>query len=122
MTQSLEVDVRERLVRYLADEATLADFRTWFIGEAWNIDKRATEATAQLVHQIELLLSEHEHGDWTERELRRELAPLVTEYSMVIGEPQILAGASSGTITWDVTAGGDAGLPGFADIQLVKAS
>lgn len=121
MTQSLEVDVRERLARYLANETALAEFRGWFIAEAWNIDKRSTAATARLVHQIELLLAEHEHGDWTEPELRRELAPLVTEYSLVIGEPQVSAQASSGSISWNLTVG-DAVLPGFADIQLVKAS
>lgn len=121
MTQSFELDVRERLVHYLAGEAALAEFRAWFIEEAWNIDKRATAATARLVHQIELLLAEHEHGDWTEAELRRELAPLVTEYSLVIGDPQVSAQTSSGSISWDLTVG-DAVRPGFADIQLVKAS
>ena len=72
----LELALRQRIARYLAGELSLADLYAWFTGEAWNIDARSDHDTAQLYHAVDLLLSEHSRGDWTEDELKEHLYPL----------------------------------------------
>ncbi len=69
--------IREHVSRYLAGEIDLRAFRDWFVPFAWNIERRASTETAEVVHQIDLVLSEFEHGDWSEAEVRDHLAPLV---------------------------------------------
>jgi hypothetical protein len=81
----LDVELRTQLVRYLSHAISLRAFCEWFTPAAWNIDQRADRATADSFHEVELLLSEHAHGDWEEDELRERLAPLVTTYTVRYG-------------------------------------
>jgi hypothetical protein len=75
--RALVTQIRDRLARYLSAEITLHDFRQWLTAQAWNIDHRADAETADLVHEIELVLAEYDHGDWTKDEVISQLAPLV---------------------------------------------
>lgn len=74
---ALDEEIREQLSRFLAGDIDLRAFRDWFVPFAWNIEKRANAGTAEVVHQIDLVLSEFEHGDWSEAEMRDHLVPLV---------------------------------------------
>lgn len=86
---SLDLEVRSRLADSLGGKTTLEAFRQWFVLQAWNIEKRADSVTAGLVREIELLLAEYGHGDWTEAELVEKLRPFVTEYTFRVGEPTV---------------------------------
>src|SRR5437870_1018722 len=79
--EAVELEIREQLARYLSGKIALQAFRDWFLPEAWNIDQRAGAASAGLAHEVELLLSEFEHGDWTEDELKRRFRSLL-EYQV----------------------------------------
>ena len=78
--QIVDLELRERLVRYLRDEITLKDFYEWFTPCAWNVANRVERPTAELFHEIDLLLSEYSHGDWDEAEFKAHLAPFITTY------------------------------------------
>jgi hypothetical protein len=73
----LDVEIRERVWRYVAGDTTLEAFREWFSAIAWDIDRRADTRTCDTVHEIDLFLAEFDHGDWSEAELKERIAPLV---------------------------------------------
>lgn len=79
----LGLEIREQLIRYIDGDISLHVFREWFSQQAWNIDQRADIPTARMVHEIDLVLAEFDHGDWTEEEIKRHFMPLVTENTSV---------------------------------------
>jgi hypothetical protein len=79
----LDLEIREQLARYIAGDISLGAFREWFSPRAWNIDQRADASTARVVHEIDLMLAEFDHGDWTEEEVKRLLNPLVIENTSI---------------------------------------
>lgn len=91
----LELALRQRIARYLAAELSLTDFYAWFTGEAWNIDTRSDHDTAQLYHAVDLLLSEHSQGDWTEGELKDHLYPLASYAKIETSVPVFYTSASN---------------------------
>ena len=74
MRSDFALTIQNELVRYLAGETTLDQFRQWFDSETWEIAESSPQAS--LVSQIELLLAEYSSGDRTEGELRAELNKL----------------------------------------------
>lgn len=80
--QPFDLGIREKLAKYLAEEISLSAFQEWFVPRAWNIDKRGEPGAVELVHEIELRLAEFSNGDWTEDELRTQLRPLATHYTV----------------------------------------
>ena len=59
----LELQVRREIVRYLAGEISLAEFRNWFDATTW-------ETGPGLAADVDLLVAEYSNGDWTQEELR----------------------------------------------------
>lgn len=80
---ALDSELRERLHRYVVGEIDLHSFREWFVAQAWNIDKRVDESTAALVHEVDLVLAEFDHGDWTEEEVKHHFNSLIEETTTV---------------------------------------
>jgi len=74
----LALAIREHLARYITGEITIQQFREWFSPRAWNIHQHADTPTVQLAHEIDLLLAECDHGDWTEDELKQHFFPLAS--------------------------------------------
>ncbi len=120
---SLDLEIREKLARYLGDEISLQEFRDWFLPQGWNVDRRAAASTAELAHEVELLLSEFDHGDWTESELRERFIPLLTAYLAIMGEPTISTQTAS-QVQWVALTPVEpaAARFEFADIRFVEAS
>ena len=84
----LDVEQREKISRYLSDDLTLEAFYRWFTPEAWNIHQRADRQTAEVFHEVDLLLAEFAQGDWDEQEVKRRLTPFVTTYVIRSGGAQ----------------------------------
>ena len=109
------------MARYLSAQISLRELRDWFLPSAWNADARADVATAELVHEIELLLSEFDAGHWLESEVRERLVPLVTAYTF--GTTPVTSDTSSRTEWTSIQAApGSHETPEFADIRFVEAS
>lgn len=79
----LDLEIRERLSCYMAGDISLSAFREWFSSWSWNIDQRADVSTARMVHEIDLVLAEFDHEDWTEEEIRRQFIRLLAENSLI---------------------------------------
>jgi hypothetical protein len=96
-------EIRDRLARYLDQSITLSAFSEWFTPATWEVETDI--ATEKLIGDIQLLLAEFDHGDWTEDELRVEIAkltarPIVTVLSELeprttsTSKTRVLAGVS----------------------------
>ena len=70
MTQPLDQQIREHLVRYLSGELSLRDFNRWFMPATWNIDRSANEDAERLVGDIGLALAELQAGHASEDQVR----------------------------------------------------
>lgn len=77
MSTQLELAIHNQLVRYLAGEITLDQFRDWFDPATWDVKPAGTTRLFQLAGEIDLRLAEFTNGHLTESELRAELRPLV---------------------------------------------
>ncbi len=81
----LDLEIRGQVADYLASKITLREFKSWFAPRAWHAHKHVDPDTVDLVHEVDLLLAEFGHGDWTEEELKERLIPLVTKYTFALG-------------------------------------
>lgn len=78
----LEVnDIRKNLANYLAKKISLSEFEDWFVQNSWDSQKAGNLELRELVHTIELRLSEFSSGHLTEQGLYKELLPFVTSIS-----------------------------------------
>ncbi len=81
----LAAEIREQVASYLSGRLPIADLWRWLQDRLWDIDNREHPVTASMAHEIELLLSETAHGDWTENELREKLRPITSMYEFTVG-------------------------------------
>lgn len=116
-----DLEIRAQLTHYLGGQISLQAFHDWLTPRAWNIDKRSLPETAELVHAVELELSEFAHGDWTEEELKRHLRPLVGTYAVNLGEFATVTTRSSSTLAERSITLGAAPLEPYVDIRPVVA-
>jgi hypothetical protein len=121
--ETVELEIREQVARYLKGEIALQAFHDWFLPEAWNIDKRAAAASAGLAHEIQLLLFEVEHGDWSEKELKQRLRSTIRYEIASLSGVSVLAESSTGPdFRWaDITLAERSRLE-FVDIRFEEAS
>jgi hypothetical protein len=84
MSYSLDINIRERLAAYLANEISLREFEDWFFPETWDVDQLGNLALTNLVYGIKLCLAEFSNGDWTEGELRNLLRPFMMKHGQSV--------------------------------------
>ena len=78
MQNRLDLEIHDYLVRYLAEEISLQEFRGWFDASTWDLGERgANNDASDLAGEIELRLAEFSNGHWTEAELREKLQSLL---------------------------------------------
>jgi hypothetical protein len=122
MSHSLDFNIHERLIDYLAGEITLRDFEDWFFPETWDVDQKRDLALVGLVYAIKLSLAEFSNGDWTEDELRGLLQSLQEKHILIapqVQQVQVTFGTSStnSQVTTTVTSSVQ-----YVDIKLLTAS
>jgi hypothetical protein len=69
-----EHHIREAVARYVSGEITRTEFQEWFAPRAWELLSKANSPAADLASHIELLFAEFSNADWTEAQLRENLA------------------------------------------------
>lgn len=103
MQNGLDLEIHNQLVRYLAGEISLRDFRAWFDASTWHMEERGANRDAlDLAGVIEFRLAEFSNAHWTEEELRSRLLPLVRVYAqneLSWGTSNCWYRASSSTVT-----------------------
>ena len=97
-------EVRQKLADYLslAKKLPLADFEDWFVRNSWDVHKANNPELRELVHSIELRLSEFSSGHLSEQALRKELTPFVTSIrtSVIFGQNANLNAPVASDIRW----------------------
>ncbi len=103
-------ELRNELVRLAAEEVSLDSFEDWFVQHSWNMHKDSDLLAQRLAYAIELLLAEHDNGQLSERDFRKELVHLSHQYLsqqyLVAGEIQ---SGTANTFTfnqWSVPSSG----------------
>lgn len=89
-------EIRREIARYVAGQSDVTDLWTWVQDNLWDVDNR-DPLSAPLAHEVELLLSETAHGDWTEAELRERLTPLASLYEFA-ADATLLIRTSAGSV------------------------
>lgn len=92
-------NIREKLAKFLANEISLQDFEDWFVQQTWSVQKEDNQELRQIVHAIELCLSEFSSEHMDEQELRKELAPFVLAQELK-GTLALLATAVVVKMSW----------------------
>lgn len=82
----LDIEIRERLARYLASEISLREFEDWFVPASWNVHLSGNEEAAQLTYDIEAVLLQASTERWPEERVKKKLAPFVEHYAVTLGE------------------------------------
>lgn len=72
-----ELEIREKIGRFLSKEMSLDRFEDWLVQRSWNMHKDSEEAAQKLASAIELRLAEFSNGHLDECALRDELRALV---------------------------------------------
>ena len=80
MTSGIDLEIRDRLARYLNGDVSLHEFEGWFVPVAWSIEQTRNAKAIELAGEVELRLAEFSNRHWTEAELRRKLEPLLSIY------------------------------------------
>lgn len=103
MRRQLDLEIHDQLVRYLAKEISLDDFRDWFDAATWDLERAGgSQETWALAGEIELRLSEFSNGHWTEEELQKKLLPELQVYTLrqeTWGESDFWRHTSSSSVT-----------------------
>jgi hypothetical protein len=76
-----ENEIRNQLASYLASDIPVEEFEDWIAQRTWNIHQSGDRTAEQLAYAIEAKLAEFSGGHIEETSLRRDLSPLVTDYT-----------------------------------------
>src|SRR5262245_43747166 len=79
-----EFEVREKLAALAAGEQSVEDFAAWLDPASWNMHADSSSEAIDLVSSVHLLLSEYDHKDLDESQLRRELESLLNDVSACV--------------------------------------
>jgi hypothetical protein len=77
------VQLRSQVLNLASNHLSLNDFENWLSQRIWNLHKGADELTQQLAYASALRLCEHDVGDLSEAQLKRELNDLALAYHPV---------------------------------------
>jgi hypothetical protein len=77
---TLELQLRQHLSKYLANQMTLRQFLRWFTPISLDALESSRPGLQELAGEVELRLAEYMNGDWTEDDLRRLLRPITRTY------------------------------------------
>jgi hypothetical protein len=84
MMMSLDLEIRDRLTRYLRGDSSLSEFRAWFVPATWDVTPESNPSAADLSAEIHLRLAEYDRRHWTEAELQDRLRPLAEYFTLTV--------------------------------------
>lgn len=74
MGRPLDVQIRYHIERYIRGSISLGEFLDWFVPRSWDIEQSGNSSAIDLAHRVDGILGESSSADWSENELRGELA------------------------------------------------
>lgn len=83
-------ELRERLVSYIANEISFAEFEDWLIDRSWDMHKDSAVEAQDLVHAVNAAIFKYLDGFINERSLKTELLALVKDQTvdLVVSDAQ----------------------------------
>jgi hypothetical protein len=92
---SLESQMREWIVRYLAREVALQDLEAWLVPASWDIDEEDDPGSAEVAYTAQLLLAERAHDHLSQTALDEHLRQLVSKGRLGVSSQQVTASSAS---------------------------
>jgi hypothetical protein len=77
MADSLALDIRERVISFLAGELTLPQFQEWLVEKTWDVEGQGDPKATDVTYEIKLALAEHSRGDISWNELRDRMSDAI---------------------------------------------
>jgi hypothetical protein len=77
MADSLAVDIRERVIAFLAGDLPLPEFQEWLVANTWDVEEHGDPHATDVTYEIKLALAEHSRGDISGDELRDRMSKAV---------------------------------------------
>ena len=77
MADSLAVDIRERVISFLAGELTLPQFQEWLVEKTWDAEEHGDPKATDMTYEIKLALAEHSRGDISWNELHDRMSDAI---------------------------------------------
>jgi hypothetical protein len=74
---TVDTSILVMLTSYLSGRVPRDRFEDWFLAATWDASLIKSDDTQRLVRRIKLRLAEFLNGDWSEEELKANLASLV---------------------------------------------
>lgn len=99
----LDFELRLWIARYLAGDASLAEFRRWLLPVAWGVGEPGAP-DSRLVRRAELRIAEYMNGHWSEGDLRGLLATMAPATSSMPAETSIRGSVAGGVESAFTTA------------------
>jgi hypothetical protein len=87
--------IRSNLIRCLAGEMSLDDFKSWFVAHTWDVDGIGDRSSTDLAHDIDLALVESSSGHLSEAELRDALRTIANTVVLDIAGSDVQSFSSS---------------------------
>jgi len=103
MPHPLEFEIRDHLLKYLANEITLHDFEDWFFAKTWDIDRLDEPSLLDLVYRFKLNWAEYSDRHLSEKDFRGMLLSLVQRY-VVSPSPIRLVYSTSSNVQFQQSA------------------
>lgn len=100
MQHSLEFEIRDHILAYIAGEISLRDFEDWFFPKTWEADKSGDTDLLDLVYQIKLDWAEFTNGDRSEKDLRSMLKSSAERVTISSSQSRLIYGTSSKNVPY----------------------
>jgi hypothetical protein len=82
----IDLEVSDRIARYLAGQSSLAEFRRWLLPIVWELAEPTSDERSDLANMVELRMAEFMNGHWTEADLRLLLARMLPSTSSLVSD------------------------------------
>ncbi|MBI4507942.1 MAG: hypothetical protein HY691_20640 [Chloroflexi bacterium] len=87
MSDSLHVQIRVELARYLDGEISLEQFEDWFLPATWNVHLAGEDEAANLAYDIDAVLAQASSERWPETRIKAALGRVLSTVRLRIGDP-----------------------------------
>ena len=76
----LDAQICAEVQRYVDRITSLDEFRDWFVPRSWSIEESRNVSDIALAHQIDGILGESSSANWSEEDIREELANAILPF------------------------------------------
>lgn len=86
----LDAQIRNEVLRYVNGIVSLDGFRNWFVPRSLDVEESQNLAAIVLAHRIDGILGESSAANWSEDDIREELAKTIHPFVQETGSVEVI--------------------------------